>query len=247
MAISPMITKNETHGTYIKRDSIHALATRNLTTFEVLDYDTFAGNYILIYKEISITHRQESTIERGNTPFDGNVYIQLLYSNGILPDSALYMHNDSEKFTSIGTRTVVYKLHYSIKCPECPDGKPFSVTLATLVVTNDMSEYTLSGERVYGVSLQVCDKYMVYAFELHKNKFTSGTIGGLAYNYDSPRNLEDWNVGGSGGLIWERYKQIVGMINVNDGKGSDVGYIKQKDYDILDPHQYSVGVVRYGR
>jgi hypothetical protein len=232
----------ESHGTYVQSESIEALASRVVHTFEVLDYDIYEGNYALIYKDIGISHQQKQTYEKGNDPYSGAVYYQVLYQNGELPASALLLHNDSQEFTSIGTRVVTYKLHYKIK--DGDEFKTFSVDLATLTVSNNKCDYQATGQRIYGVSMQVTDEFIVYSFELHECAF-NGVLGvGAGYNYDGPINLEDWNVNQLKVPIWTRSKQVVGLININDGVGSSIGYRFQEEYDILDPEQYACGVVR---
>lgn len=231
---------NVTTGNYSQSESVSATASRNVNTFEVLDYDVYDGNYIIIYKKIEVVHNQSSDIVRAGTPYSDSpngVYIQLYFQNGELPASAITMQTISQDFKSTGTRTVTYKLHYKIS------GKVFSVTLATFTVSNNLNTQTASGQRIYGVSLQVTDKYMVYSFERHTCKL-SGPLGtGAGYSYDSPVNIEDWNTTQLGSSIWTKDKQVVGLINVNDGIGSEIGYLKKKEYDILPAQQYAVGIV----
>lgn len=223
-------------GTYTQVESISASARRTIHTFEVLDYDTYRENYALIYKDIVISHQQTQTTEKANTPYSGMVYLQFLYQNGELPASALLLHNLSDVFTSIGTRIVTYKLHYKI------GSVAWSVDLATCTISNNVQAYTASGQRIYGVSMQVSEKYIAYSFEKQLCVF-DGFLGvGTQYNYDGPINLEDWNLNQLNIPVWERSKQVVGLINIADKK-SDVGYLKQEEYDVLNQQQYAVGIV----
>ena len=230
-------TKDETLGTYTQQENVTATALRTVNTFEVLDYDSLGANYALIYKAIAIQHNQSQVYTRANEPYSGAVYIQYLYNNGNLPASALVLHNETDEFTATGTRTVTYKLHYKI------GDAIFKVDLATCTITSDVSSYTLTGERLYGVSMQVSEKFITYAFEKHTANLTGPLGAGTGYPYDSPRNLEDWNVNQLGEPIWTRSKQVIGLINIADGVGSDIGYLKQEEYDILTANQFGVGIV----
>lgn len=227
-------------GRMSKSEVVSATASRNINTFEVLDYDIYNSNYALIYKDITIVHNQSQNYTRSTEPYSGNYYRQYLYSNLLseaeLPARYTVFHNDSDVFTAVGTRTVTYKLHYKIGTAI------FSVDLATCIVKNDNSVYTMTGERIYGVSIQVSEEVITYAFEKHTANL-SFFGAGIGYPYDSPRNLEDWNVNQLNVPIWIRSKQVVGLISIDDGVESDIGYLKQQEYDILPEEQYAVGIV----
>lgn len=242
--MSVIITKNEAHGTLVQEETINASATRNITTFEVLDNDAQGGDYALIYKSIAISHSQVNAISRANTPYDGGVYSQYLYSNGDFPASALVLGTTSDVLTSTGTRTVTYKLHYKIA------GQVFRKDLATAIITNNVSQYTVTGNRLYGVSIQVFKgkngQFIVYSYEKHSSTFSGPLGAGTGYPHDSPRNIEDWNVTQSNQDIWTRDKHVIGLININDKAGSTMGYLKEQEYDILSPQLYAVGVVNTG-
>jgi hypothetical protein len=226
----------EMAGKYEQSEDASATATRNVHTFEVVDYDNYNGNYAIIYKDINITHTQVYSVSREGTPYDGDVYIQLGYSNGNLPASALVMHNTSEDFVSQGTRDIDYILYYNI------DGAGYSRKLASVHISSDMSVYSVDGERVYGVSMQMSKDYLVYSFELHDSKF-SGTVGyGSGYNYDSPRSVEDWNRTDTGEEVWRRCSQVIGLVNIASKK-SDLGYAYEQKYDLLSKQQFAVGLV----
>jgi hypothetical protein len=235
--------KDETLGTFVQEETVAATAARTVKTFEVLDYDSLGANYAIIYKSIEIQHNQSQDYSRANEPFDGNVYIQYLYSNGNLPASALVLHNETDEFSSTGTRKVTYMLHSSTGIILDGVNLGSKLPLATCNISNNLSEYTMTGERIYGVSIQISDRFIVYSFEKHTAAF-GGLGSGAGYPYDSPRNLEDWNVNQLGEPIWTRNKQVVGLINIADGVGSEIGYLKQEEYDILSPNQYGVGIIR---
>lgn len=240
---SVILTKNDTLGSYTQSETVTAKTARSVNTFEVLDYDSH-GDYALIFKSICIKHSQTQICARANTPYTGPVYIQYLYSNGSLPASALVLANTHDDFMSQGERTVTYKLHYKI------GDKPFTVDLATCTIASDMNTYTVVGQRIYGVSIQVIPgKFISYSYELHDACYATPRAG-LGDAYDSPRNIEDWNVNQLNEAMWTRSKQVVGLININDGLGSEVGYRKHEEYDILTvvpsvipPNQYGVGVI----
>jgi hypothetical protein len=226
-----------TVGNFTQSEEISATAQRSLHTFEVLDYDVFNGNYALIYKDIQISHSQSLAIKRECVPYEGDIYVQFEYSNGVLPASATELHNESEETVSRGTRTVTWKLHYKI------NGNIFSVDLATFNCSNDGVDLTASGQRIYGISMQATEEFIVYSYELQNCIFAPPLGVGTGYIYDSPFNLEDWNTNQLGDTLWERSKQVVGLINIKDGVASDEGYRKHQEYDILSPQQYAVGVV----
>ena len=238
------ITLDESHGELVQSESISAVANRSINTFEVLDYDNNSnGDYALIYKDIAITHNQSVSIERQNTPYNGDVYVQLYYNNGELPLSATELHNVSQNTESSGTRTVTYKLHYKIKGENTDEDKIFSIDLAILTVNSNGINQSANGQRIYGVSIQASEKFIVYSYDLDSCIYDGTPLGyGDGFNYDSPMNIEDWNYNGLGTLIWERSKRVIGLININDGVGSAIGYHTQEEYEVLEMAQYSVGV-----
>jgi hypothetical protein len=96
---------------------------------------------------------------------------------------------------------------------------------------------------MYGVSMQATEEFIVYSYELQNCVFVPPLGVGAGYIYDSPVNLEDWNTNQLGDPLWERSKQVVGLINIKDGVASAEGYRKHQEFEILNPQQYAVGVV----
>lgn len=234
---------SDSYGSLTQSDSITASSTRTVNTFEVLEYDNNSNNdYALIYKDIIIQHDQTNNIERANTPYTGTVYVQLLYYNGELPLSATELHNTSQVLTSTGTRIVTYKLYYKINSDE--GNLIGSIDIASFTVNSAGISQTAFGQRVYGVSIQVTEKYICYSYELNDCIFDgSPLVYGVGYNYDGPINIEDWNYNQLGDLLWSRNSQVVGIIDIANSKEMKTVNHLTKSYEVLPMAQYSVGVV----
>lgn len=237
---------SDSRGSLTQADSIIAKTNRAVSTFEVLEYDNNTdGDYALAYKDISIQHEQSNIIERANTPYEGGVYIQLYYNNGELPDSATELHNISQTLVSNGTRLVTYKLHCKIKGRK--DGKEdkiFTLDLASMESSNIGANQAAKGQRIYGVSIQVSDEFIVYSYEVGDCLFDGSPLGyGPGFNYDSPINIEDWNYNQLGAALWKRSAHVVGVIDIYASSASDTVQHTSKAYEVLPVAQYSVGIV----
>jgi hypothetical protein len=240
-----LITNEET-GTRKLEQNIAANTERNQKTFEVLDYDSFGNNYALIYKSVEIVHLQtfkQKIIGSGNGGYHQPGWGTL---DMVCP---LTLTATSEE-TSAASRIVTYKLH--CKIVSIVDGKEV-ITLVKKdlttcsIVAND-SIQTLSGDRIYAPSIQVTDKFITYSYEYDIMQSRQPNVN--AARYDGAINLEDWNYDVLNQLIWQRTKHIVGLININDGSGSDVGHDGTREYATtgeainqvpFPSQQYSVG------
>lgn len=209
----------------------NAVVTRDYTTAQVTDYDGYNGNYALFWKRITIQDRQTWVYDqsyddpRNYTRYDQGLFIG---RNMVEPGT----------FTADGTRVVEFMFTYSI------NGAKTDLTLATCScraqspgVSNPLLDHTITGERIYGVSLQVNDEFITYTYEIDKVKIDVPFSVGM---YDGPQNIEDFNFDFGGNDIWELSKRMAGIININDGAGSTPGYREEFEVDIPQT-VYSIG------
>jgi hypothetical protein len=222
-----------------------ASTSRDINTFEVIDYDAFDDNYAVIYKKVHIVHTQVLTGTSTAIPYTGHVTYGQPGAGNSDEMACPLTYEGTDILNSDAIRTVLYKLWYKIKdyTKEQLTYKRGSINLATCTITANNANQSVEGQRIYGTSIQVTDQFICYSYELN-----SVAISGILdlpnrEMYDGPLSLEDWNYDTLKNSIWQRDKQIVGLININDGVGSVVGYNYSKEYDILDKQQYSVGVV----
>jgi hypothetical protein len=236
------IIKNLMHSTKTLEQTKTATATRDINTFEVLDYDSYGENYAVIYKKLHIAHEQKLNYSDVCDPFSSDgIYQQPNYTSQYTIDM---VHNVNSIFTSIATRNVTYKLAYKIKNPSTGAFVTGSIDLATCSITASGIIQTASGQRIYGVSVQITDEFICYAYEIDTIDVPKTINVNPLDRYDSAVNIEDLNFDANNLEIWTRRGHVVGLININDGAGSTVGYNYSKEYAILDKQQYSVGVVK---
>jgi len=227
-----------------------ATTSRVSTTFEVIDYDSYKDSYAVLYKSITINHTQYWQKNFVATPYESDaLYCQPGWNSVAL---CVLNYTGTDTTTSEATRVIVYKLYYKIK--DYLNTGMFvtgSIDLATCTVTANESAQSITGQRVYGASIQISDEFICYAYELD-SVLQTGTInlGNLAL-YDGPVSLENWNKDKAipAQDIWSRDSHVVGLINIKDGKNSTVGYSTSRTIPLTNelkmefaPEQYSTGI-----
>ena len=238
---------SEKSGTY----NVDATVSRDIVTADVLDYDGYEGNYALIWKKIIIAHSQRQMIAATSQPWNGaNYYSGTPWGDEVLP----LIFDKDDNFTSRSTRTVEFWLTYKV------NGQKFDKLICACTMLSTYSKVgmvstpvqTFEGERVWGVSIQVYSDFIVYQFRkevpvdgLDRN--WGGVDGG---DYDGNYSFESWMIDRDEKLLWKFKKHVVGLINIADGFGSVVGYIKEKEYavgeegsSLSSSEVYSVGVI----
>lgn len=235
-------------GTY----NVDATANRNIVTADVLDYDGNLGNYALIWKKITIAHTQNHDIDAtGSKQCEESTNPM-----GCSADPLTYSVNSI--FRSTCTRTVEFYLTYKI------NGQKFEKLLCTCTeqyvgvnssiggVTSASALHSYDGTRVWGVSIQVSEEFIVYQFrkEIPSDKYREEPLPDFGDHYDSCYGLESWNTDKDEHSLWKLQSFVVGLINIKDGVGSEVGYLKEEEYTLGEEGSmlsrddiYSVGVV----
>jgi hypothetical protein len=227
-----------------------ATTSRVSTTFEVIDYDSYKDSYAVLYKSIAINHTQSWQKSFNATPYESDALYCQPGWNLVTLCGLNYIGTDIT--TSEATRVIVYKLYYKIK--DYLNTGMFvtgSIDLATCIITANESAQSVTGQRVYGASIQISDEFVCYTYELD-SVLQTGTInlGNLAL-YDGPVSLENWNKDKAipAQDIWSRDSHVVGLINIKDGKNSTVGYHTNVTVALTDeikekftPEQYATGV-----
>lgn len=236
ITITSHSTKN---GTY----SVDATVSRNIVTADVLDYDGYRGNYALIWKKITITHTQRQ-LTSASGEIEANEYDNQAYGDldWLIP------YTVDSNFTSNATRTVEFYLTYSI------NGTKFDKLLCTCTMGSTYSKHgdegvssqVFSGERVWGCSIQVNADFITYQFK--KEVPVDGLNRNWGGQYDGNYTFESWMIDRDEVSLWKLKSHVVGLINVNDGLDSEVGYLKEEEYDVgenqLNSSEiYSIGVV----
>jgi hypothetical protein len=224
-----------------------ATVNRSIITADVLDYDGYQGNYALIWKKITIGHKQgwdwETTSQYES---DAN------YCNGptdMALDHLMEIVGTSDVFTSLSERLVEFYLTYKIG-----ETKTDKLLCSCNMVSNYKStgsvvteSHVLTGERVFGASIQVSNDLIAYTF---KKETPTGKLN-YKQAYDGSYSFENWNADYDENAVWGSAKHIVGLININDGMGSAPGYLKEVEYQqeeegnlLSSAEIYSVGVVK---
>ncbi len=200
---------------------------RTIQFVEVLDYDNEGTDKaIVIYKKVEISHLANFDYE----------------ASGIDPITLFYT-NEVSLTEWQGTRNVTYWawvkigstiLHFQLSqtfaglCQGKYDGS-----------TQNQELQTGSGQRVYGVSCQINNDYILYSFLVED--FIGGDLGSYDF-YSSPINWEDRDRIGkfmTGEKAWKKNKLILGVINMAGQKAS---------FDITNfsaDTVYSVGIHEY--
>ena len=233
-------TRNETR-------TADSTAKRQMVVFEVLDFDSLTNVIIngspvnvvaLIYKKVTITHDQERHYECVNNNPNASFY----KDSRLQSEPIWYMDAcpATDEYSCTGTRTVEY-----ILCLVVGGNKVASVSLGTVTIGVTASEqesgtykeliegagetfkssqenkFTVSGERLYGVSVNCGLDCVTFSYDVEKLKreFVSED--------DSPANAEDQNA------FWEKTKRVVGAMNyygVYDSKKFTYTGDKEKDF-----------------
>jgi hypothetical protein len=239
------------HAEHVEADGgydIVAKMTRRIVTAEVLDYDGMNGNYALIWKKItceqSQVYKEEINFEHYQSDEPNCFYRYIGPSVGLLEKDMIPEGVISDKSESI--REVEFYLTYKVT-GEDENGISVivkkDILLATCNMTTDyytgtnlsgISEsqptsknHTLEGERVYVPSIQVSDNFIVYYYQL---EIPTGFLNSHQ-GYDGNYAFESWTSDHDENLVWAFSKHIVGLININDGMGSTVGYRKEEQYE----------------
>jgi len=232
---------SEKSGSY----TVDARVSRDIVTADVLDYDGYLGNYALIWKKITIKHNQSQVdTASGSMTDDG-------YEGTPYGDMDWLIDFDvDDNFTSRSTRTVEFYLTYKV------NGTKVDTLLCTCTMLSTASKrgatttgsQTFEGERVWGCSIQVYSDFIVYQFR--KEEPVDGLNRNWSGGYDGNYSFESWMIDRDENPLWKFKKHVVGLINIADGFGSVVGYIKEKEYavgeegsSLSSSEVYSVGVI----
>ena len=112
---------------------------------------------------------------------------------------------------------------------------------------------TYNGTRVWGVSIQANEDFIVYQFkkEVPSDRYRETPLPNFGDNYDSCYGLESWTTDRDEHDLWKHQGYVVGLINVADGVDSEVGYLKEEEYSVgeegnlLSQNEvYSTGIVK---
>ena len=205
-------------------------ATRNLVVFEVLDYDSRtyvpvseANAHVvgMIYKKVTISHTQKREFSLAySTP-------SALDKNGVFNDvDYLDPAPASDDYEYSGTRKVEYYrclVVGSAVTKELLGSVDVGVsgyynmsgTHKDLIegdATEDISgpTFTVTGNRLYGVSVNIGAEAMTYSYDVEGFSGTSGTMGHI----DSPVNIEDYNE------YWTKTHRVVGAMGYSGTAGT---------------------------
>lgn len=215
-------------------------ASRAMTVFEVLDYDS--NTYVLvndlrvqvvalIYKKVTISHIQQRRYTANNNNGDASFY----KDSKLQSEPIWYMDASpaSDHYTGTGTRNVEYILAYvvgntrnsislntvsiSVNSSREEDG-----TYAELIVgggetfiRKQQSIFSVNGERLYGVTINCGEQFITYTYDVERY------TGGFSSEDDSPANVEDYNA------YWKKYKRVVGVIAYSGSRSA-------KEYSVED-------------
>jgi len=209
--------------------------TRTQQFVEVLDYDNVGTDTaIVIYKKVAISH---------SVTFD--------YRGKGTNVPALDFPYSGEKSDYVwgGTRTVTYWVWVKIgdsftmkfQIPHTFIGSCSGVYFVTShlgIITNSQKteSQTGSGQRIYGVSCQINDDFIVYSYAVED--FAAGSAG-YGY-YSSPLNWEDRDRQGinmDGFPVWKKNKMVLGVVNIETHERNTFDITEFTDRKV-----YSVGM-----
>lgn len=234
--------RSQRDGNYV----VNANTSRAIVTADVLDYDGMEENYALIWKKITISHTQSQTVDAVGIPETFETYYNDTGAGGAMVPIE---YNKTSMFTSDATRKVDFYLTYKV------GGTKFEKLIcscsmnAAYTHTEEANSVlqTFSGERVWGVSIQVDKDYIVYHFI--KEVPVDGENRAWGGQYDANYGFESWMVDRDEKLLWKLKSHVVGLININDG--STVGYCKEEEYTVGEEGNalssgeiYSVGTIK---
>jgi len=219
----------------IVRDS---LASRSLSCFEVLDYDSLTNVRIvdknnktayshvvgLIYKKVTITHLQHRTYTLHKSV--SNVFNNKDINMPVPPLTELDSTVVTDNYNYSGTRVVEYilclvvdvvKYEKSLGTVSMGVTGVYNLTGENDQVVNGFGNkvisgpvFSVSGDRFYGVSVNVGLEALTYSYDVEGYKSGQTTI-----LPDSPVNLEDYN------NFWTKKQRVVGVMNYQGNSGSE--------------------------
>jgi hypothetical protein len=202
-------------------------ASRDIVCFEVLDYDSLMnvrfGDDLkrvvaVLYKKITIHHEQEKVFDCEYTTNDPQWAFKS-FTVPVMPVASTTPATDHFEYS--GTRKVEYKLavvigtekyQFAFNTLQTAVTGTWDVAGSYAELTNDDGIrtstgpiHTLTGERIYGASVYVGQKYVIFSYD----KETFDGTHGIGSAYDSPMNFEDYNA------LWKKDKRMVGFINLS--------------------------------
>ena len=219
----------DSQGTRANDNTRESVATRDIVCFEVLDYDSITAEGLhvvgLIYKKVTIKHSQTRVYKIKYSSTSGwnnikNFYEKFIQEYDWTPATDFYDWSGTRdieylfclivngiKYTkSLGSVNIASNgsLHQSGKNRELIEqgavqGSGFDPS--TFEETNTYNA-TCTGERLYGVSVNVGVDMATYSYDLEESK---GVVEGI--DYDSPVNYEDYNNN------WTKKSRVVGAMN----------------------------------
>lgn len=219
-------TESATRNTANSKSSV---ASRNITCFEVLDYDSLThvlvdGNYVsvicLIYKKITISHTQNRRYTLNYSHPEANIK-----DTGMITMPSWYLDSvpATDNFDYSGTRTVEYKL-----CLIVGD-QQYVTELGTVGIEvsgyhnlsgtdKELKEeaaeessggpfFTVIGNRLYGVNVNCGKEAITYTYDIESLDPSKSFSNNALFQFDSPVNLEDYNDN------WIKQERVVGAMN----------------------------------
>ena len=212
--------------------------TRTQEFIEVLDYDNVGTDTaIVIYKKVAISH----SVFFSYSGFGINV------STYDFP----YPSETNTKYSWTGTRTVTYWVWIKIgkyiekfQIPQTFLGlcsgqyNLFNVNKDTIP---NFESQTGTGQRIYGVSCQINDDFIVYSYAVEDFVVTPLQGANTNYgNYSSPLNWEDRDKQGidmNGFPAWKKNKMVLGAVEIKTHERTAFDITKFTDRKV-----YSVGM-----
>lgn len=227
-------------------------ATRAMVGFAVLDFDSLTNVTInnapyhvvaMIYKKITVAHSQTKEFDVTDTNTDPSNAIKLFHVSSAPIQAATYT---TDLFKYFGTRKVEYEFVIVVNGEK--HTYPTLNTLNSEVsgsydikgryddLTNNAGTpesigptHTISGNRLFGVSVYVGSNYCVFSYD-EETLVSTYDIGST---YDSPMNFEDWNTDSIGNTVWEKSERVVGCVNFKNMELSTKRYPASRFSDKL--------------
>jgi len=199
--------------------------SRSMEFVEVLDYDNIGTDTaIVIYKKVAIAHS-----------------VGFSYTGDGVNVAAADFPYSTEKadYTWAGTRTVTYWVWVKIGTYTTKFQIPnsFIGTCAGSYGTDGNTESQAgAGQRVYGVSCQINNDFIVYSYTVED--FSAGSAG--YHYYSSPLNWEDRNNQGiamDGFPAWAKNKMVLGAVKISTHERAAFDITQYTDQKV-----YSVGM-----
>ena len=200
--------------------------TRIQAFIEVLDYDNIGvDTAIVIYKKVTIAHSATFSYEGFGVDVSANDFPYPI---------------ETSNYDWTGTRTVTYwiwlKIGNHIEKFQIPETFVASC-LGQYGNSGNAESQTGSGKRIYGVSCQINDDFIVYSYSVED--FISGPLGNYNY-YSSPINWEDRDKIGlnmNGARAWNKKKMVLGVVKMDTHERAAFDITEFTDRKV-----YSVGI-----